>query len=210
MNPASLPSWGDSLSSMALGVNTHWIACQVQPLKKKIHLGWEYNGLQDPTWESQEKLTLEFLAKHLIELFQGTSSWPIDEQVHFYHTGVERHPVRHPDRTVTFCFYKILYLGCWYASFGQFHFSHLGFEGDISIPAILVSAEPPRGEADSDPSTGASAGALRARAGKRKATANLTPQKNTSKAAGKPLGGIKINEPLSTTPCIDSSIVSSE
>jgi hypothetical protein len=97
-----------------------------------------------------------------------------------------------------------------YAGFGEFHFSLLGFEGDISISAIPVSAEPPGGEADSDPSTGASAGASRAWAGKRKATAGLTPQKKTKKAAGKPLGGIKINESLSTTPRIDSSIGASE
>jgi hypothetical protein len=57
----------------------HWLARRVQPLRKQTHLGWEYNGLKDPTWESQEKLTPEFLAKHLGELFQGTSSWPIDE-----------------------------------------------------------------------------------------------------------------------------------
>jgi hypothetical protein len=72
-----------------------------------------------------------------------------------------------------------------------------GFEGDIPIPAIPVSAKPPGGEADSDPSTGASADAPQTWAGKRKATANLTPQKRTKKDVGKPLGGIKINEPVS-------------
>jgi hypothetical protein len=66
------------------------------------------------------------------------------------------------------------------------------FEGDIPIPAILVSAQPPGGEADSDPSTGASVSTPRTRAGKRKATANPSPQK---KATWKPLGGFQINKP---------------
>jgi hypothetical protein len=74
------------------------------------------------------------------------------------------------------------------------------FEGDIPILAIPVSAQPPGGKADSDPSTGASVGVPRTRASKRKATANPTPQKKTKKYVGKPLGGIKINEPVQTTP----------
>jgi hypothetical protein len=38
-----------------------------------------------------------------------------------------------------------------------------GFEGDIPILTITVLAQPPGGEVDSDPSTGASAGTLRTR-----------------------------------------------
>jgi hypothetical protein len=64
-----------------------------------------------------------------------------------------------------------------------------GFEGDIPTLAIPVLAQPPGGEADSDPSTGASTGMPRTREGKRKVTANLTPSKKTKKAAGRPLGG---------------------
>jgi hypothetical protein len=62
------------------------------------------------------------------------------------------------------------------------------FEGDIPIPAIPVSAQPPGDEADSDPSTGASAGIPRTQARKRKATANPSPTKKTKKAPGKPPG----------------------
>jgi hypothetical protein len=51
------------------------------------------------------------------------------------------------------------------------------FEGDIPILAIPVSAQSPSGEADSNPSTEASVGTPLAWAGKRKATASLTPQK---------------------------------
>jgi hypothetical protein len=96
-------------------------------VEEQIHPGREYSGLQDPTRESQEKIALEFLVKHLGELFQDTSSWQIDEQVHFYHIRVERDPVRHPDRAITFCFHKILHLDGLYAGFGQFHFSHTRF-----------------------------------------------------------------------------------
>jgi hypothetical protein len=79
-------------------VAAHWLARRVQQLKKQVHLGWDYCGLQDLTQESQENITPELLVKHLRELFQDTSSWPTDERVHFYHIGVERGPVRHLDQ----------------------------------------------------------------------------------------------------------------
>jgi hypothetical protein len=105
-------------------VAAHWLARRVQPLKTQVHPGWEYSGLQDLTWESLENITPELLVKHLGELFQDTSSWPTDEQVRFYHIGVERDPIRRPDRTTAFCFHEILYLDCLNADFGQFHLSH--------------------------------------------------------------------------------------
>jgi hypothetical protein len=37
-------------------VAAHWLACRVLPLKKQIHLPWEYSGLQDPTQETARKL----------------------------------------------------------------------------------------------------------------------------------------------------------
>jgi hypothetical protein len=40
---------------------THWLAYRVQPLKKQIHLGWEYSGLQDLTRETLENITPELL-----------------------------------------------------------------------------------------------------------------------------------------------------
>jgi hypothetical protein len=40
----------------------------------------------------------------------------------------------------------------------------------------------------------------RTRAGKQKATSNPNPSKKAKKAVGKPPGGIKINEPVSTSP----------
>jgi hypothetical protein len=50
-----------------------------------------------------------------------------------------------------------------------------GFEGEIMISTIPISARPPGKEAIDGPSTGSSAGTLKTRANKRKATTNLTP-----------------------------------
>jgi hypothetical protein len=36
------------------------------------------------------------LVKLLEEMFQDTSSWSTDEQVHSYHIGVKRDLIRHP------------------------------------------------------------------------------------------------------------------
>jgi hypothetical protein len=70
-----------------------------------------------------------------------------------------------------------------------------GFKGDIPILAIPISIWSPSGQAASDPSAGASAGASKTLTGKRKSGPNLTPQKKTKMAMGKSFGGIKINEP---------------
>jgi hypothetical protein len=74
-----------------------------------------------------------------------------------------------------------------------------GFNGYILIPAIPVLAQPPGDESTSDPSTEAGASALKNRAGKRKATANPTPEKKAKKAMGKSTGGVEINEPAPKT-----------
>jgi hypothetical protein len=77
-------------------VSTHWLDHSVIPLKKQVHPGWEYNGLQDPTQETTEKIHPDLLVKILEEMFQNTSSWLTDKQVHSYHIRVERDPVRCP------------------------------------------------------------------------------------------------------------------
>jgi hypothetical protein len=92
-----------------LYVATHWLAHRVLPLKKQVHPGWEYIGLLDLTWESREKITLELLVKHLEEIFQYTSRWPTDDQVRYYHIGVERDPVRRPCLYQYYCLLEILH-----------------------------------------------------------------------------------------------------
>jgi hypothetical protein len=77
-------------------VAAHWLAHRVLPLKKQVHPCWEYSEVQDLTWETSDKITLEHLVKLLEEMFPDTSSWSTDEQVRSYHIRVERDPVRCP------------------------------------------------------------------------------------------------------------------
>jgi hypothetical protein len=72
-----------------------------------------------------------------------------------------------------------------------------GFESNIPIPAIPISAH--------DPSVGFSASASRTRDYKRKVPIDLSPPKKAKKTTGKPSGGIKITgtkqkAPASTPP----------
>jgi hypothetical protein len=41
----------------------------VTPLKKQVHPGWEYNGLQDPTRETTTNIDVDQLMKLLEEIF---------------------------------------------------------------------------------------------------------------------------------------------
>jgi hypothetical protein len=50
-------------------VAAQWLARRVIPLKKQVHPGWEYSGVQDPTHETNEKITSERLVKLLEEMF---------------------------------------------------------------------------------------------------------------------------------------------
>jgi hypothetical protein len=50
-------------------VAAHWLPRRVIPLKKHVYSGWEYNGTQDPTQETTEKITLDRLVKLLEEMF---------------------------------------------------------------------------------------------------------------------------------------------
>jgi hypothetical protein len=81
----------------------------------------------------------------------------------------------------------------------------LGFEGDILIPAIPISARDPGAESSKDPSAGSSASASRTQACKRKVLIDPSLPKKARKTTGKPSGGIKITgtkpkAPASTSP----------
>jgi hypothetical protein len=77
-----------------------------------------------------------------------------------------------------------------------------GFDGDVLILAITVSAQPPGDKSASDPSTGASAS--KTRASKQNACQPYSLEK-AKKTMGRSLSGIKINEPTQGS-CFDSSI----
>jgi hypothetical protein len=64
-----------------VSVATNWLAHRVTPLKKQVHLGWEYCGVQDPTQESGNNIKANKLVELLKEMFQNTNSWPTPEQV---------------------------------------------------------------------------------------------------------------------------------
>jgi hypothetical protein len=55
-------------------VAAHWLAHRVIPMKKQVHPGWEYSGVEDPTQETNMKITPEHLVKLLENMFQGTSN----------------------------------------------------------------------------------------------------------------------------------------
>jgi hypothetical protein len=60
-------------------VTAYWLAHRVIPLKKQVHMGWEYSGAQDPNREMIEKISPNHLVKLLEEMFQNISSWPTNE-----------------------------------------------------------------------------------------------------------------------------------
>jgi hypothetical protein len=62
-----------------VSVAVHWLAYRVLPLKKQVHPGWEYSGIQDLAQETSDKITPEHLLKLLEEMFQDTSSCPSDK-----------------------------------------------------------------------------------------------------------------------------------
>jgi hypothetical protein len=75
-------------------VAANWLAHWLTPLKKQVHLGWEYDGIHDLTWETLENIRVSKMVKLQQELFTNTTSWPTVEQVCAYHIGMERDPVR--------------------------------------------------------------------------------------------------------------------
>jgi hypothetical protein len=72
----------------------NWLAYWVIPLKKQVHPGWEYSGLQDLTRETFNNIGVSDLIKLLEEMFQNISSWLSLEQVRAYHLQMERDPIR--------------------------------------------------------------------------------------------------------------------
>lgn len=71
-----------------------------------------------------------------------------------------------------------------------------GFEGDIPIPTIPISARIPNVESANDSSACPSARSSMTRAGKRKAATTLPPSKKAKKVVGKRFDGVMINDPV--------------
>jgi hypothetical protein len=54
---------------IGVSVVTNFLAHQVTPLKKQVHPGWEYSGIQDPTCEINRHITTAKLEQLLKEIF---------------------------------------------------------------------------------------------------------------------------------------------
>ena len=58
-------------------VVSSWLRRQVQPLQSRIHSGFEYTGLYDPSRFSSEKTSRDEAMVLLYNLFEGVSSMPV-------------------------------------------------------------------------------------------------------------------------------------
>jgi hypothetical protein len=76
------------------------------------------------------------------------------------------------------------------------------FEGDVSIPAILILARDPSTESSEEALAGSSASTPRTRAYKRKVHVDPNSAKKAKKMTGNPLGGIKITGPKQKAPIL--------
>jgi hypothetical protein len=60
------------LKLTGVGVITNWLLRRVIPSKKQVHLGLEYSGIQDPTYESNHHIKMTQLEGLLGKMFQST------------------------------------------------------------------------------------------------------------------------------------------
>ena len=58
-------------------VVSSWLRRQIQPLQSRVHSGFEYTGLYDPSRFSSEKTSREGAILLLCNLFEGVSSIPM-------------------------------------------------------------------------------------------------------------------------------------
>jgi hypothetical protein len=63
------------LSLTRVSVAAHWLAHRVASLKKQVHPGWKYYGVQDPTQELGDNIEANKLVELLQEVFQSTNNY---------------------------------------------------------------------------------------------------------------------------------------
>jgi hypothetical protein len=165
------------------------------PLKKQVHPGWEYSGLEDPTRESTDKIKVSEVLKLLQEMFNNTNNWPTPEQVRAYHLKVERDSVRQLSVNSQFLLEYTFSVYTKMQALDSVASTIPSFNGDNPIPTIPISAQVPSVELADDSSIGPSVGSSKTRAGKLKAMATPPPLKKAKKVMGKKLGRININDP---------------
>jgi hypothetical protein len=57
-----------------VSVATNWLVHRDTPLKKHVHPGWEYNGIEDLTHEMSDNLSATKIVELLQEKFQNIDS----------------------------------------------------------------------------------------------------------------------------------------
>jgi hypothetical protein len=82
------------LSLTRVSVVINWQDRRVTPLKKQVHPGREYSGIQDLTCEVSRHITTAKLESLLKDMFQSTYGWRTPDQVRSYHIQSVRDPVR--------------------------------------------------------------------------------------------------------------------
>jgi hypothetical protein len=163
------------------------------PLKKQVHLGWEYNGVHDPTRETFITPKPNKIFELLQVMFQNTSSWPPAEQVRSYHLGVNRDPVRRIS-LIFINFLLVTYLlHVQFQVLDSFFSTIPGFKTDSET----ISAQTQSAETADDSLVSNGAKSSRTRAGKRKAADTPPPQKKPRKEVRNRASGIKINDSAS-------------
>ena len=75
-------------------VVSSWLRRQIQPLQSRIHPGFEYTGLYDPSRFSSEKTGRDEAMVLLYNLFEGVGSFPVLPDL--FH-------VNNPPKQVKFC-----------------------------------------------------------------------------------------------------------
>jgi hypothetical protein len=73
------------LGLIGVGVVANWLAYRVVLMKKQVHPGWEYYGVQYSTQELGNNIEASKLVDLLKELFENTNNWPTPKQVRSYH-----------------------------------------------------------------------------------------------------------------------------
>ena len=88
-------------------VVSSWLRRQIQPLQSRVHSGFRYMGLYDPSRFSLEKTGRDEAMVLLYNLFEGVSTIPVLPQL--FH-------VNNPPNQVGFCvieyFYGLLFCFC--------------------------------------------------------------------------------------------------
>jgi hypothetical protein len=61
----------------SVGIVASFIRCRVQPLRGRVHYGFKYIGLEDPTWMSKDELSEEEILERLQNILKDVCIIPL-------------------------------------------------------------------------------------------------------------------------------------